>query len=188
MPTSSSPTGTGAVPHDPGPRNGSPPAKAPKNGVPNILFLQLDQLAPHSLKFHGNPTSKTPTIDYLMEHGVVFDNAYCASPICTPSRMAMLTGQMITKIDAFDNAAELRSEELTIAHGLRLVDGGGYLTILAGKMHFVGADQVRNASCRGGRSRCPEFLLESVYGYVVVCVLLCNTGLGVLWRDLSDRC
>lgn len=106
---------------------------------PNILFIQQDQLAPQALSFHGNKVSKTPHIDQLMRQGVVYTNAYCCSPICTPSRMAMMAGMLPTQIGAWDNAAELSSEVPTIAHCLRMQ---GYETALAGKMHFVGADQL----------------------------------------------
>eukprot|EP00931_Biecheleriopsis_adriatica_P009784 TRINITY_DN110867_c0_g1_i1.p1 TRINITY_DN110867_c0_g1~~TRINITY_DN110867_c0_g1_i1.p1 ORF type:complete len:473 (+),score=75.69 TRINITY_DN110867_c0_g1_i1:41-1420(+) len=107
--------------------------------MPNILFIQLDQLAPQALSFHGNKVSKTPHIDGLMREAVVFDRAYCCSPICSPSRFAMMSGQLPTQIGAWDNAAEFHSDIPTFAHALRLQ---GYYTALAGKMHFVGADQL----------------------------------------------
>lgn len=108
---------------------------------PNILMIQLDQLSPHALRYHGNKVSKTPNIDRLMcaETSTVFSNAYCASPICSPSRFSMLSGQLPTEIQAWDNAAEFPSHVPTFAHLLRL---HGYATTLAGKMHFVGADQL----------------------------------------------
>lgn len=106
---------------------------------PNILFIQADQLAPQALSFHGNTVSKTPNLDRLMREAVVFSSAYCNSPICSPSRFAMLSGRLPTQIEAWDNAAEFHSEIPTFAHTLRLQ---GYHTVLAGKMHFVGADQL----------------------------------------------
>lgn len=109
--------------------------------LPNILLLQLDQLAPRALRYHGNRVSKTPNIDGLMFGGgaAVFRNAYCASPICAPSRFSMLSGRLPIEIGAWDNAAELPASVPTLAHYLRLQ---GYRTVLAGKMHFVGGDQL----------------------------------------------
>ena len=113
----------------------SAPSSAAKR--PNVLLIQADQLAPQALKAYGNHVSITPNIDALASEAVVFDAAYCASPICTPSRMSMLTGRLPVDVQAWDNAAELSSATPTIAHHMR---DQGYYTCLAGKMHFVGAD------------------------------------------------
>lgn len=106
---------------------------------PNILLIQADQLRASALSFHGNKVSKTPNIDRLMNDGVVFSNAYCNSPLCSPSRFSMMTGLLPTEIGAWDNAAQFSSDIPTYAHALRLQ---GYHTVLAGKMHFVGPDQL----------------------------------------------
>jgi choline-sulfatase len=104
----------------------------------NILLVMADQLTPAALPIHGGP-SKTPHVSALAEAGVVFDAAYCNSPLCAPSRVAFMTGQLPSKTGAYDNAAEFRSDIPTFAHYLRLA---GYRTVLAGKMHFCGADQL----------------------------------------------
>jgi choline-sulfatase len=70
---------------------------------------------------------------------MTFDAAYCASPLCAPSRAAMLTGRRSSDIGVFDNAAELPASIPTLAHHLR---AAGYRTCLSGKMHFVGPDQL----------------------------------------------
>jgi choline-sulfatase len=69
----------------------------------------------------------------------VFESAYCNSPLCAPSRYVFMSGKLPSAIGAFDNAAELPSEVLTFGHHLR---HAGYRTILSGKMHFCGADQL----------------------------------------------
>jgi choline-sulfatase len=71
--------------------------------------------------------------------GVVFDSAYCNSPLCAPSRFSFLSGLLPSRIGAYDNACEFPADQPTIAHDLRY---RGYRTILAGKMHFVGPDQL----------------------------------------------
>jgi len=71
----------------------TPPAR------PNILYIMADQLAAPLLKIH-DPESviQTPNIDKLASGGVVFDKAYCNSPLCAPSRFCMVTGQLPSKI------------------------------------------------------------------------------------------
>jgi len=106
---------------------------------PNILVIQADQLAAGALGAYGNAVAKTPHIDSLGEHGAVFDSAYTNFPLCAPSRFSMMSGQLASTIGAFDNGAEFAASIPTFAHYLRHL---GYQTCLAGKMHFVGPDQL----------------------------------------------
>ena len=70
---------------------------------------------------------------------MVFDAAYSNSPLCTPARYCMMTGQLPSATRGYDNAAYLASTIPTFAHYLR---SAGYRTVLDGKMHFVGPDQL----------------------------------------------
>ncbi len=106
---------------------------------PNILMIMADQMSASALAFLGNSPAKTPHLAQLAQEGVLFRSAYCNSPLCAPSRFSMLAGQLPSRIGAYDNACELSATTPTVAHYLRL---GGYRTILAGKMHFVGPDQL----------------------------------------------
>jgi choline-sulfatase len=99
----------------------------------------VDQLAAGWLPAYGHSVVQAPNITALAREGVVFESAYCASPLCAPSRAALLTGRLSSHTEVFDNAAELRASLPTIAHHLRTA---GYATCLAGKMHFVGPDQL----------------------------------------------
>lgn len=105
---------------------------------PNILFFQVDQLTAFALRAYGDDICHSPTVDALAERGVVFENAYCNFPLCAPSRFSMATGQLCSKVGAYDNAAECAAEIPTYAHYLR---AAGYQTALSGKMHFIGPDQ-----------------------------------------------
>lgn len=109
------------------------------NKPPNILVVMADQLAPQFTGAYGHAVVKTPHLDALAEQGMRFDNAYCNSPLCAPSRFSFMTGQLVSKIAAYDNAAEFPSSLPTFAHYLNLM---GYRTCLSGKMHFVGPDQL----------------------------------------------
>jgi len=110
----------------------------PMTRRPNILVIMADQLTPFALSIHGGP-AKTPHIAALADRGVVFDAAYCNSPLCSPSRAVFMSGRLPSKTGVYDNAAEFRSDIPTFAHHLRLA---GYRTVLAGKMHFCGPDQL----------------------------------------------
>lgn len=106
---------------------------------PNFLFIQTDQMTAFVLGQYGNPVCKTPHIDKLAAKGVVFENAYCNNPICASSRFSMMSGQLSSRVGAYDNAAEFPAQIPTFAHYLADL---GYTTCLSGKMHFVGPDQL----------------------------------------------
>lgn len=98
-----------------------------------------DQLRAHAVPAYGNTTVDAPHLASLAEDGVVFESAYCNSPLCAPSRSSMLTGRLPSRIGVYDNGAELAASTPTLAHYLRTA---GYRTCLAGKMHFIGPDQL----------------------------------------------
>jgi choline-sulfatase len=111
----------------------------PANARPDILIVMADQMTPSALPFHGNPVTHTPAMSWLAESGVVFDAAYTASPLCSPGRASFMTGLLPSRTRTYDNAAEFSSEIPTFAHYLR---SAGYHTVLSGKMHFCGPDQL----------------------------------------------
>ena len=106
---------------------------------PNILFIQVDQQAASFLGAYGNTVAKTPHMDELASKSVVFDSAYTNFALCAPSRFSMMSGRLASEVGAYDNGAEFPSSIPTYAHYLK---ASGYHTALAGKMHFVGADQL----------------------------------------------
>jgi choline-sulfatase len=106
--------------------------------MPNILLFMVDQLTASVLSSYGGPVCKTPTIDRLAAAGTVFEQAYCPYPLCAPSRFAMMSGRLASRIGAWDNGSEFAAAIPTFAHYLR---ARGYYTCLSGKMHFVGPDQ-----------------------------------------------
>lgn len=105
---------------------------------PNILVIMVDQLAGTLFKDGPAEWLHAPNLKKLAARSTRFKNAYCASPLCGPSRASFMTGLLPSKTGVYDNAAEFASDHPTYAHHLR---SAGYQTCLAGKMHFVGADQ-----------------------------------------------
>ena len=59
---------------------------------PNVILIMCDQLRYDCLGYAGHPLVQTPNLDRLAEQGVVFETAYCASPVCSPARASWLTG------------------------------------------------------------------------------------------------
>lgn len=106
---------------------------------PNILLLMADQLTAFALPFYGNQVCQTPHLSRLATSGIVFENAYCNFPLCAPARYSLLTGQLASRIGGYDNAAEFAAATPTLPYYLSAL---GYHTSLAGKMHFVGPDQM----------------------------------------------
>ena len=59
---------------------------------PNIVLVMCDQMRWDAAGFAGSSVVQTPHLDRLSEGGVCFENAYCASPVCSPARASWLTG------------------------------------------------------------------------------------------------
>jgi choline-sulfatase len=106
---------------------------------PDLVLVLADQVAAATLPTYGNRVVQAPHLERLGAEGVVFERAYCASPLCVPSRASLMTGLLPSATGAFDNAGELPASIPTFAHRLRLL---GYRTVLVGKMHFIGPDQL----------------------------------------------
>ena len=106
---------------------------------PNILFLLSDE---HSFRCMGRCAEEdggepicTPNFDWLAERGAVFTDAYCQMPLCTPSRISLLTGREVRASGAWTNRSVLRPELPTLPGALA---AAGYETCLVGKMHLGG--------------------------------------------------
>ena len=106
---------------------------------PNFLIIMIDQMAGPLLDENMIGHLKIPNIQKLINYGVKFENTYCSSPLCTPSRGSFMTGQLPSRNGIYDNASEFKASIPSFAHYLRDL---GYKTTLSGKMHFVGPDQL----------------------------------------------
>jgi len=104
----------------------------------HIVFLLSDQHNPTVAGFAGNAFARTPNLDRLAASGAIFDNCYCSSPLCVPSRASMLSALLPSRTGIFNNFQCLPSDKVTFAHCLSVA---GYETVLCGRMHFIGPDQ-----------------------------------------------
>jgi len=106
---------------------------------PNLLSIMTDEHTRSVAGFAGDSIVNTQNLDRLAARSVQFAAATCTNPVCTPSRMSMMTGMDAHRCSAWSNHWVLFPEHLTwpshfAAHG--------YRTALIGKMHFGGADQM----------------------------------------------
>lgn len=109
---------------------------------PNVILINCDDLGYGDLGCYGSEVHDTPAIDGLAAAGVRLTDFYMASPVCSPSRGAMLTGCYPPRIgfDSFDGRSVLfpgmphglDPSETTIASAL---SGAGYATQIVGKWH-----------------------------------------------------
>ncbi len=114
---------------------------------PNLLFILADDLGYGDLSCYGRPDYQTSNLDRLAREGVRFVNSYSASPVCTPTRCALITGRYParTRVGLEEPLHEksilgdkvetlgLPREHPTIASLLR---ANGYETALIGKWHL----------------------------------------------------
>jgi choline-sulfatase len=110
---------------------------------PNILMIAVDDMRDWvgHLGGYGGKVH-TPNIDRLASEGVAFTNAHCASPVCNPSRAAVMTGRMPSQTGVYDNSqwlAAARPDIMTLPAFLR---SQGYTAAGAGKIfhHTAGSN------------------------------------------------
>ncbi|MBS3761673.1 MAG: sulfatase-like hydrolase/transferase [Planctomycetes bacterium] len=101
---------------------------------PNIVMIMSDEHDPAVMGCYGDDLVHTPNFDRLAEEGVVFDDAYCNSPLCVPSRLSFTAGQYISRCGAWSNNCWLPSDEYPSLP--RVLRRAGYRPFLCGKQHY----------------------------------------------------
>ena len=100
---------------------------------PNVLFILCDDLRPAALGCYGSKNVRTPNMDRLAREGVLFQNAFCTTSLCSPSRASILTGLYAHGHGVRDNFTELPSN---LTHWPQRLREEGYETAYLGKWHM----------------------------------------------------
>ncbi len=130
------------------------PAVAVAEPKPNVIVIFIDDMGYADLSCYGNSDLETKNIDRLAKEGTRFTQFYVASPICSPSRVALTTGQYPTR---FGITGHFASRKQNRARGMpdyldpsapaiaRGFQQAGYATAHFGKWHMGGGRDVDDA-------------------------------------------
>ena len=112
------------------------PASSPGQQTrPNILFILSDDHRWDALSQLGHPVVNTPSLDRLAREGVLFDNAFCTTSLCSPSRASFLTGMYAHNHGVKNNMTPWNNAHVTF---LETLHQAGYETAFIGKWHMPG--------------------------------------------------
>lgn len=121
---------------------------------PNVIFIFIDDMGFSDLSCFGNKEMQTPNIDKLAKQGIKFTNYYDNSPVCSPSRVAAITGTYPSryKIYSYIDSRE-KNQQRGMADYLdssapttaKLLKQAGYATAHFGKWHLGGGRDVDDA-------------------------------------------
>lgn len=126
--------------------------------LPNILVITSDEHNPRHLGCAGHPIVKTPNLDRLAAAGTRFDKAYCAQPICAPTRQTFITGLWSFEHGQYSNAHVFDTHHPTWAHHF---GDAGYHTACIGKMHTNNEASPFGFDHRFSRAHVPEQLQQA---------------------------
>lgn len=117
---------------------------------PNILLIISDDLgADYSTGFHGNAIMpSTPTLDQLRSDGITFENAY-ATPVCTPTRAAIMSGKYGNKTGALGVPGSLDLSHESIFKAIENETNGLYADAVIGKWHIAEGQNLQHPNDHG---------------------------------------
>lgn len=112
--------------------------------APNVLLVSIDDLNDWTGCLGGHPQASTPNLDALAARGVLFANAHCQAPVCTPSRASLFTGRYPSTTGMYFLQPALAQVE-ALQDATTLVQrfaAEGYHTMGVGKLHHGGGEEV----------------------------------------------
>jgi choline-sulfatase len=118
-------------------------------GRPNVLFIVSDDQGAWALGCGGNPEIKTPILDGLADRGIRFENFFCTSPVCSPARASLLTGDIPSEHGVHDwiRVGSMGDTRIDYLEGQTLINDAvardGYRNGLVGKWHLGASDVPR---------------------------------------------
>ena len=115
---------------------------------PNVIVILCDDLGFGDLGCNGHPHIQTPNLDRLATEGIRFTNFYSAAPVCSPSRVGLMTGRSPNRAGVYDWIPEAKANgeakpdardlvHMQLHEGTlpQLLKTAGYATCMAGKVH-----------------------------------------------------
>lgn len=96
----------------------------------NVVLLMSDEHNPRYASVYGHPYVSTPNLDRLAEQGTVYENAYCPSPLCVPSRSAFMTGRYVHEIQRYNNCKVIEARDP--GYGAVLAEQGVHTAYIGG--------------------------------------------------------
>jgi arylsulfatase A-like enzyme len=103
-----------------------------ETALPNVLWIMTDEQRVDSMGCYGSPWAKTPTLDRLAREGALFVNAVTPSPVCTPARVALMTGRSPAHLGVWSNRVGPPSQPWLT----KRFEEAGYRTATFGKIHL----------------------------------------------------
>ncbi len=118
------------------------PPSAPPRRAPNLLVILADNHRHDAFGAAGHPWVETPALDALARDGVTFPDAFCTTPLCSPARASLLTGQYAWRHGVRNHTTQARWSPASRTFFEPLHEAG-YATAFVGKWHMPGSPPPR---------------------------------------------